>query len=544
MKTMGWWSGTKLGFKVSASDEELAQQLLSILGVNMIECDMTEEIGELSDLSDFTADGLVEGDLLGAMSHLEKQFSDYQKQFSYYDDEDDEDDEEYENDEDESGSDVHLDDIFQIAKKVFSRPSMYLAHEDGNNTSDTYYRYEVIYSSGKKTELNCYYSYGEGVNVDSDDPKEEGTEKSEEKFVAQKPAKAIIDLLVEKAEAEGFVELVEKLKGTSTKTTSTSNKTKKEAIKKIPGLKIVKGIVVKYSGSNSELEIPEGVTEIGEEAFQYNYSLRIIKLPDSLEKIGESAFNQCMYLESIEIPKSVTSIGPWAFASCERIKEVIIPESVDHIEWGLFNNCYNLEHVVIPSKVTKIERSTFKNCKNLKSIDIPEGVTEIGDEAFFGCASLSSITLPPMLTTIGGMAFERCSGLSKLIIPESVKSIGWRLASNPTEVHIPNIEFWCNLDITDRGGPLMFGAKLFVNNELVEDLVIPPNVSKINDTVFACYEHLKSVTIPETVTDIGSNAFASCSNLKKATVPKALEEIITKRSVFYNCKELSEIVYV
>ena len=90
----------------------------------------------------------------------------------------------------------------------------------------------------------------------------------------------------------------------------------------------------------------------------------------------------------------------------------------------------------------------------------------------------------------------------------------------------------------------MMGAKLVVDDELVEDLVIPPNVSKIKECVFMRYEHLKSVIIPDTVTDIGDSAFASCPNLKKVVAPKALEETITEGGVFYNCKELSDIEYV
>ena len=36
MKKMGWWSSTKLGFKVNPAEEEIAQQFLAILGVNMM----------------------------------------------------------------------------------------------------------------------------------------------------------------------------------------------------------------------------------------------------------------------------------------------------------------------------------------------------------------------------------------------------------------------------------------------------------------------------------------------------------------------------
>ena len=91
---MSWWSGTTLGFRVNGEDEEAAQQFLTILGVNMVDCDMYEEIGQLSNLYEFSTDGQVEGDLLGIMPALEKKFSDYQKKFDLFrNDEDKEEDE-------------------------------------------------------------------------------------------------------------------------------------------------------------------------------------------------------------------------------------------------------------------------------------------------------------------------------------------------------------------------------------------------------------------------------------------------------------------
>lgn len=560
---MGWWSGTKLGFKVNPAEEELAQQFLTILGVNMVDCEMTEEIGELSDLDDYTVDGLVEGDLLGVMPSLEKKFSDYQKQFNYFDDE--ENDEEGE--EVNADSDIQLDDLFQVAKKILSRPSMYLAHEDGNNTSDTYYRYEVIYSSTKKTEWNCYFSYGDGVNVDSDEPKEDGTEKTESKIVSKKPDSNIINTLIKKAETEGFDELVQKLQGNPDKATSKVAKATKEVPKKIPGMKIVKGVLVRYSGKGvDKVVIPEGVTEIGDNAFKSNinfhsvvipegvksigeyafyacYGLKEVSLPQSLEVIGDCAFNQCQYIEKIEIPTGLKKLGNSAFSGCWNLKDIEIPQGIKSIGDRVFYDCYALTKLNLPPKIKEIGSGLFEHCKALKAIDIPKSVKRIGNEAFFGCEELTEIELPAGLTEIGGMAFERCYKLAKLVIPESVTTIGWRLASGKTEIHISSLESWLNLKVV-QGGPLWNGDKLFVNGEFVENLIIPSTVSKINDSVFAIYQHLLSVTIPETVTDIGYGAFSSCKQLKKAIVPKALEGMIEERRVFNNCKELTEIEYV
>ena len=87
---------------------------------------------------------------------------------------------------------------------------MYLAHEEGNNTSDDYYRYEVILDpkANKKTELNCFYSYGEGINVDGDDPKEDGTEKNEEAIVNREINPEVIEWLIIQAKSKDFSELV------------------------------------------------------------------------------------------------------------------------------------------------------------------------------------------------------------------------------------------------------------------------------------------------------------------------------------------------
>lgn len=558
---MGWWNGTKLGFKVDPAEEELAQQFLTVLGVNLTDCDMTEEIGELTDLSDYTVDGLVEGNLLGIMPSLDKKFSDYQKKFEYFYDEDEEEEEE------EDKSSNKLDDLFQAAKKILTRPCMYLAHEDGNSTSDTYYRCEVIYSSNKKKELNCFYSYGDGVNVDSDNPKEEGTQIIEEKIAAKKPDSKIIKALIKKAKAEGFDELIQKLEGSSDKTDS-GNKAKKQAIPKIPGMKIVKGVLVRYSGkSEKNIVIPEGVTEIGDNAFNGNitfqsvvipegvksigesafyacYGLKEVSLPQSLESIGDYAFNQCNDIKRIDIPAGVRKIGNSAFGNCSHLTDIVIPENVKAIGSRVFYNCYALEHMILPPRIKEIGNGLFYGCKALKAIDIPRSVKRIGNEAFLGCAELTEIKLPAGLKEIGGMAFERCDKLEKLVIPESVTSIGWRLAEAHTEIHIAGLEFWLQVKMIDNGSALINGSKLYINNEPVENLVIPSTVSRIGDSAFSGCGSIVSVTIPDTVIDIGYGAFVSCRNLQKAVVPKALEGLIEERRVFHNCKQLTDIQYV
>ena len=109
----------------------------------------------------------------------------------------------------------------------------------------------------------------------------------------------------------------------------------------------------------THLNVPEGVTAIGDRAFEGNY-----------------------YLESISIPDTVVSIGEYAFAECESLKSIMIPSSVTTIGGGAFEDCSDLETVILPNGLKKIYARTFIGCTALESVTIPESVTSIEPDAF------------------------------------------------------------------------------------------------------------------------------------------------------------------
>ena len=204
--------------------------------------------------------------------------------------------------------------------------------------------------------------------------------------------------------------------------------------------------------------------------------------------------------------------------------DIIIPDTfnglpVRKIGEYAFYGCTDITSIALPANVTSIGRYAFGNCSNLTSIEIPAGVTSIGRYAFGNCSNLTSIEIPAGVTSIGEQAFYGCSNLN-------------------TVYYAGSIENWFDIEFVSY--TLANGADLYIDGELVTEVVVPESITTIGYQLTGCTS-LTSIIIHSGVTSIGSSAFYGCSNLESVTFAEGSQLTSIGWDAFYDCSSLTSI---
>lgn len=95
----------------------------------------------------------------------------------------------------------------------------------------------------------------------------------------------------------------------------------------------------------------------------------------NVSAIGKEAFYNCKDLYSISIPNSVTTIGEEAFEFC-GLKSINIPNSVTTIASRAFF-CCDLTSLYIPNSIMTIGKDAFAHCKLLETLAIEDSETPV-----------------------------------------------------------------------------------------------------------------------------------------------------------------------
>ena len=317
----------------------------------------------------------------------------------------------------------------------------------------------------------------------------------------------------------------------------------------------------------TDLDIPEGVTDISQSAFVNCTGLIKVTIPNSVTSIGESAFYGCSGMTSMTIGSS--SIGDNAFMDCTGLTTVTILNSVVNFGGNAFKNCSGLKSVHITdlaawckiyfsnisSNPLCYAKHLFMDGKEIIDLIIPNSVTTIGDYAFSYCSNLTSVTIPNSVTSIGNSAFESCFFASDSFVNNSsltsednwgaticdeVTDDGLLIKDNivvkcrpwATSVIIPNsvtsIASNAFADCCSLTSVTFHCKKIdswFRGKTSIKEVIIGDEVTSIGNEAFYGCSGLTSVTIGSGVTSIGKNAFEGCSGLTSITIPQSIKSI-------------------
>lgn len=292
--------------------------------------------------------------------------------------------------------------------------------------------------------------------------------------------------------------------------------------------------------------IPEGVKEIGANAFMNMGTLKSVTLPSTLERIEGSAFMGCDSLEEINLPEGLETILIQAFFGCKTLKKLELPATLNTVGDRAFSYCSGLQEITGLRREHLASVGVFTGCDSLADKDgfviledvlygyvgkateatIPDTVTRIDYAAFIGNDRITSFVIPDSVEELGQCAFKNCKALTTVRFPAGLKEIPWGCFEGCEA--LARIEVPASVKTIERAS--------FVRCAGLKELVLSEGLEVISDSAFAECPGLTEVKIPDSVKELCG--FSACENLEKINIPARLKKI----GNFDGCKKITSLI--
>lgn len=349
-----------------------------------------------------------------------------------------------------------------------------------------------------------------------------------------------------------------------------------------------------------ELVIPDDVTSISNNVFNYCASITSVTIPETVTGLGSHLFWKCTNLTTANISNSVSVISPFLFSN-SGLKEVTIGNNVTDIWVAAFENCaiekFYLYTQTPPTLHEKVLDTThphpFENIGQTATLYVPAGckttyeannwadyfgtITEIGESAATVYDVQTAGTLGDLLPAdyldmtslkvkgnlngddirlIREMAGRDVDGYTTDGQLISLDISGATIVEGGYQYYnIPGIDSQytssrtigramfenCNFEtllIPDNTTNIEYDA--FNGCANLKTFIVPQEVIVLSNGAFQDCAALESITLPENLEGIGGYAFSGCSNLSSIDIPENVNTI--GNYAFRNCKKLDSVV--
>ncbi len=269
--------------------------------------------------------------------------------------------------------------------------------------------------------------------------------------------------------------------------------------------------------------------------FDQRESIKSVIIEDGITKIGNGAFNECTNLTRVTIPESVTVIDMWAFNACRKLPDVTLPDRITYIDTYAFCDCSSIEALTIPRSLTEINENAFLGCTNLKLLRIENSEENLNfhDEAF-------PETEAEIYVDDYNWSFE--DGV--LTIPPGEMPDYYLGMDHNIDVVLPP---WYSINdmiekVVFSDGAVNVGEYAFSEYPNLKSIEFSDTVCEIGYDAFNRCLSLTEVKLPGNITSIGYGAFSVCQALTSVTIENSDNNVTIERHAFYACPLTSVII--
>lgn len=311
------------------------------------------------------------------------------------------------------------------------------------------------------------------------------------------------------------------------------------------------GVLTKCHFDFAEFSVPDGVTEIADEAFSY-----------------------CTSLEKLEIPESVKKIGKCSFAFCKSLKQIVSKSSEYPCENGLLFSKKTSRllatvcgKVTVPAFIKSLDNFSLQNCTEVAfekggkitaaTLDYRATAQVVRDAVWEEVKKNRSKT-----AKIDKIGFTGSDSLLSAILEESgVDAEVWQDKS-AVVLAVKALDYGLEIRLSSKSNSWQKNVREFLKSvkaganivqliKAAEDnkLRIASNQAKkyavfqvdVKDKNMYFNGALETVYIADGVSTIGSSAFWACRKLKTVYIPKSVTKI--KCSAFVGNDSLKNVTF-